>query len=79
MTTRRTTLSASSDALATLEAEARRRKISLAKILREVVEREAADIRARRRPRIGIISDGGGLAQASVDDEESPITAHERG
>jgi len=69
---RRTTLAAEAEDLATLEAEARRRGVSLARVLREVVAREADEIRRRTRPRFGIGTGGGGAAQLSVLDEESP-------
>ena len=73
MAIRRTTLAAERDDLAVLETEARRRGVSLAQVLREVVAREAQELRALRRPRFGIANSGGaGGAQLSVDDEESP-------
>jgi hypothetical protein len=71
--TRRTTLAADADDLALLEAEARRRGISLARVLREIVQREANELRARKRPRFGIAHGGGAaLAQLTWQDEESP-------
>ena len=72
---RRTTLAAEDADLAVLEAEARRRGVSLAQVLREVVAGEADRLRERRRPRFGIVNSGGsGVAQASVDDEDSPVS-----
>lgn len=51
---KRTTVTASRDALDTLEAEARRRGASLSTVLSEAVEEKAAAIRVARRPRVGI-------------------------
>ena len=70
MAVRRTTLAADSADLAVLEGEARRRGVSLAQVLREIVAREASELRRRHRPRFGIGTRG--IAQLSVDDEESP-------
>jgi hypothetical protein len=72
MSTRRTTLAADSGDLALLEREARRRGVSLAHVLREIVAREASELRQRRRPRFGIGSGGAGVAEFSARDEESP-------
>jgi hypothetical protein len=68
---RRTTLAAERADLDVLEAEARRRGVSLAQVLREVVAHEADRIRAQRRPRVGVVRSGGGAA-ASVEDEDAP-------
>ena len=51
---KRTTVTASRDSLATLEAEAGRRGMSLSALLAEAVEEKAAGIRAGRRPRVGM-------------------------
>jgi hypothetical protein len=51
---RRTTLSANSEALATLESEARRRGASLSAVLAEAVEEKAVAIRRAHRPRLGL-------------------------
>jgi Ribbon-helix-helix protein, copG family len=51
---KRTTVTASRDSLATLEAEAGRRGVSLSALLAEAVDEKAADIRAVRRPRVGM-------------------------
>lgn len=40
--------------LQTLEAEAQRRGVSLATVLREVLEEKARAIRTRRRPHVGM-------------------------
>ncbi|MBJ7608127.1 MAG: hypothetical protein JF887_01680 [Candidatus Dormibacteraeota bacterium] len=77
---RRTTLSAESADLAVIEAEARRRGVSLATVLKEVVAEAAA---ARRitapRPRWGVVSSGvGDLAHRVADDEDSPAAGRLR-
>jgi hypothetical protein len=72
MAVRRTTLAAEHDDLALLEAEARRRGVSLARVLREVVAEKAAELRRQRRPRFGVGTGGVRIAQLSVEDEESP-------
>jgi hypothetical protein len=72
--TRRTTLAADADDLALLEHEARRRGVSLARVLRELVEREAAEIRRRQRPRFGIAhGDGQSIAELMERDPEAPF------
>jgi hypothetical protein len=78
MATRRTTLSADGADLAVLEGEARRRGVSLALVLREVVAREANEIRGRRRPRFGVARGGPDVARASVDDEHAPVREQNR-
>ncbi|HET8607692.1 MAG TPA: ribbon-helix-helix protein, CopG family [Gaiellaceae bacterium] len=71
--TRRTTLAADRDDLALLESEARRRGVSLAQLLRELVAREAEALRQERRPRFGVFHSGaGGAARRASEDEESP-------
>ena len=72
--TRRTTLAADADDLAVLEAEARRRGVSLAQVLREAVADRAAAIRGARRPRFGVVRTGHGtLSDLSWQDEEAPV------
>jgi hypothetical protein len=73
MATRRTTLAADPSDLALLEAEARRRGVSLARVLRELVAREAESLRAARRPRFGVGRSGAGAAQAAAADEHAPV------
>jgi hypothetical protein len=51
---RRTTVTASSDSLATLQREAKRRGVSLTVVLAEAVDEKAAAIRGARRPRVGL-------------------------
>lgn len=71
--TKRTTLAADSDDLAVLEAEARRRNVSLARLLRELVAKEADALRRKRRPRFGIAHSGVGAAQVAARDEHAPV------
>jgi hypothetical protein len=73
MTVRRTTLAADRDDLVLLEAEAKRRSVSLAQVLRELVEREAEALRSSRRPRFGVARSREGAAQAAARDEDAPI------
>jgi len=76
MNQRRTTVGATNGALATLEAEANRRGVSLATILREALEEKASSLRAARRPRIGIARSRDGRSAAEVTGEpiaEEPV------
>jgi hypothetical protein len=73
MATRRTTLAADADDLALLNEEANRRGVSLAQLLRELVAKKADELRGQRRPHFGVVRVGGGVAQASVADEEAPL------
>jgi len=66
---RRTTVSAPQDALRTLEAEAERRQVPLATILREAVEEKAMELRTRRRPRVGVARSVDGRTAADVTAE----------
>jgi hypothetical protein len=72
---RRTTLAADSDDLATLEAEARRRGVSLAQVLRDAVAAEAHRLRQERRPRFGIARSAHGAARVAGRDEKAPVRA----
>jgi hypothetical protein len=63
---RRTTVSADSEALATLESEARRRGDSLSSVLAEAVEEKAIAIRRKRRPRLGLGRSSDGLTAAET-------------
>jgi hypothetical protein len=74
MESRRTTVTASRDALATLEAEAQRRAVPLTVVLAEAVEEKAAAVRAARRPRVGLgrSSDGRTAAEVSADPVAHP-------
>jgi hypothetical protein len=69
---KRTTLAADQDDLAVLEAEARRRRVSLALVLRELVAKEADALRRERKPRFGIARSGVGAARAASRDEHAP-------
>jgi hypothetical protein len=73
MTTRRTTLAADREDLALLEQEARRRGVSLAQMLRELVAREADDLRRTRKPRFGVARTAAGAAESAAGDEEAPL------
>ncbi len=73
MTPRRTTLAADRDDLALLEEEARRRGVSLAQVLRELVANEANQLRNARRPRFGVARSSRGAAQAAAADEQAPL------
>jgi len=66
---RRTTVSASSAALGTLEAEAQRRGVPVSALLREAVEEKARALRASRRPHVGIgrSTDGASAAEVTSD------------
>jgi hypothetical protein len=73
MTIRRTTLAADHDDLALLEGEARRRGVSLARVLRELVAREADELRLARRPRFGVARTSEGAANVATADEQAPL------
>ncbi len=66
---KRTTLSATPGVLRTLEAEAERRGVSLAAVLREAVEEKAQALRAARRPRVGVGRSTDGRGAAAVTSE----------
>jgi len=51
---RRTTITARATSLATLEAEAERRGLSLSALIAEALDEKAEALRARRRPRLGL-------------------------
>lgn len=72
---RRTTVSAPPATISTLEAEARRRSVPLATVLREAVEEKAESLRTSRRPRVGVARSNDGRSAADVTAEpiaESP-------
>jgi hypothetical protein len=71
---RRTTLNADAEALATLEAEARRRGDSLSAVLAEAVEEKAVAIRRVRRPRLGLgrSTDGRSAAETTAEPAAHP-------
>ena len=62
---RRTTVSAPAEALDTLEAEARRRGVSLTTVLAEAVSKKAS----ARRPRLGVGASTDGRSAAEVASE----------
>ena len=69
MQRRRTTVTSDASELATLEAEARRRGVSLSMVLEEAVAEKARAIRAARRPRLALArsSDGRSAAEVTAD------------
>jgi len=75
---RRTTLTADQDDLETLRAQARRRGVSLARLLREVIAEKAEQVRASQKPRLGIGCSDEGVGRASVEDEDSPASTPPR-
>ena len=75
---RRTTVSASEDDYLVLEREAKRRGVPLGHVLREAVAEYAAEIRAVRKPRMGVVSLDRDLSQESVDEEEAPVRERAR-
>jgi hypothetical protein len=56
---RRTTVTAPAESLATLEAEADRRGVSLTAVIAEAIDEKAEALRVRRRPRVGIAASNG--------------------
>lgn len=65
----RTTVTTTPETLRTLQAEAERRGVSLASLLREAVEEKATALRAVRKPRVGIGRSTDGLRAAEVTAE----------
>ena len=63
---RRTTISVPASALETLEAEARRRGVTLPVIVAEAIEEKAAALRRAQRPRLGLGASAGRSAGAAV-------------
>jgi hypothetical protein len=70
---RRTTLAAEQEDLAVVEADARRRGVSLASALRDIVAREAGALRSQSRPRFGVGRSDQGAATAATQDETAPV------
>jgi hypothetical protein len=62
---RRTTVAAKRSSLDTLEAEARRRGVTLTAVLAEAIDEKAKSLHARR-PRLGIARSTDGLTAAQV-------------
>lgn len=73
---RRTTVSAPDATLRSLEAEAQRRRVPLAVLLREAVEEKARELRTRRRPRVGVARSTDGRSAVEVTAE--PISEEPR-
>jgi hypothetical protein len=71
---RRTTVSADTEALATLENEARRRGESLSAVLAEAVEEKASAIKRGHRPRLGLgrSIDGASAAETATESVARP-------
>lgn len=66
---RRTTVAAKRESLATLEAEARRRGISLSTVMAEAIDEKAKALHTARRPRFGVARSTDGLAAAELTGE----------
>jgi hypothetical protein len=64
--TRRTTVAAKCSSLDTLQAEARRRGVTLTAVLAEAIDEKAQALHAARRPRLGIARSTDGLSAAEV-------------
>lgn len=64
-------MSADTEALAALEAEAHRRGASLSSVLAEAIEEKAVTLRRQRRPRLGIGRSGDGRSAREL--MEDPI------
>jgi hypothetical protein len=67
--TRRTTVAASRDSLQTLEAEARRRRVSLSVMMAEAIDEKASALLAARRPRLGVARSLDGRSAAELTAE----------
>lgn len=74
---RRTTVSARREDLATLEAEATRRGDSLTAMVAQAIAEKAAELRATRRPRVGVARSRDGRSAAEVTAE--PVARSPRG
>jgi predicted DNA-binding ribbon-helix-helix protein len=72
----RTTVTAEADDLAILKAEAKRRGMSLSRLLGTLVAEKAADIQSATRPRLALGRSGGAnLSEQSMEDEHAPARA----
>jgi len=77
---RKTTLTVAAADLETIRAEAARRGVSLNVVLSDISADRAAEIRSRRRPRLGIGGSGrSDLSRQSVEDEASAARGPWRG
>jgi predicted DNA-binding ribbon-helix-helix protein len=66
---RRTTVTAKRSSLDTLEAEARRRGVTLTAVLAEAIDEKANALHVSRRPRLGIARSTDGLSAAELTAE----------
>jgi hypothetical protein len=66
---RRTTVAAKRASLETLEAEARRRGVSLSTVMAEAIDEKAMKLHVSRRPRLGIARSTDGLSAAELTSE----------
>jgi hypothetical protein len=66
---RRTTVAARRTSLETLEAEARRRGVSLSTVMAEAIDEKAMKLHVSRRPRLGIARSTDGLSAAELTGE----------
>jgi hypothetical protein len=66
---RRTTVTASRSSLETLEAEARRRGVSLSALMAEAIEEKATRLHTLRRPRLGVARSADGRSAAELTNE----------
>jgi hypothetical protein len=66
---RRTTVAARRASLDTLEAEARRRGVSLSTIMAEAIDEKARTLHSSRRPRLGVARSTDGLSAADLTSE----------
>jgi hypothetical protein len=68
----RTTIAADPEDLDALRRDAERKGMSFARYMAQVVAERAGEVRQASRPRFGVGQSGGGVAMASVDDEDLP-------
>lgn len=66
---RRTTVAAKRASLDTLQAEARRRGVSLSTIMAEAIDEKARALHIARRPRLGVARSTDGLSAAELTSE----------
>lgn len=66
---RRTTVAAQRPSLDTLEAEARRRGVSLSAVMAEAIDEKAKALHAARRPRVGVARSTDGRSAAELTGE----------
>jgi hypothetical protein len=66
---RRTTVAAKRASLDTLEAEARRRGVSLSTIMAEAIDEKARTLHVSRRPRLGVARSTDGRSAAELTGE----------